>query len=225
MCQGQPLDQQDLEFELEKQRFWDTTWYNWAMIISWIRRCWHWPSGHFQSIPTPCESAWSCLLRTTAGKRSLGPRVEQVLYRFTCFIIMLSTTVCDFYVFSEPASNKKVARDPSREGKTTSLYKAANSKMHQIRCETIRSQQFTLFTGPRSKKTIFENFIRKRRSWRWNGVDIMRAWVTHSDSSNFLKSGKMTFEKLWGTQWAPWVSPEVRVADESKLRSLVTWHR
>lgn len=43
MSQG-PLDQQDLEFELEKQRLWDTTWYNWAMIITW-------------TIPTPFESA------------------------------------------------------------------------------------------------------------------------------------------------------------------------
>ena len=65
---------------------------------------------------------------------------------------------------------RKAALDPSRAGETTSLYKAANSKMHQIRCEMIRSQQFLVFT-PRSKKTIFENFIRKRRSWHWNVVD------------------------------------------------------
>ena len=97
MSQGQPLDQQDLEFELEKQRLWDTTWYNWAMIITWIRRYWHWPAGNFQSIPTPFESAWSCpLIWGLQQANAVGGPV------WNKFFIGLFV----FYLLSEPARGR-----------------------------------------------------------------------------------------------------------------------
>lgn len=97
MSQGQPLDQQDLEFELEKQRLWDTTWYNWAMIITWFRRYWHRPAGHFQSIPTPFESAWSCpLIWGLQQANAVGGPV------WNKFFIGLFV----FYLLSEPAGGR-----------------------------------------------------------------------------------------------------------------------
>lgn len=89
MSQGQPLDQQDLEFELEKQRLWDTTWYNWAMIITWIRRYWHWPAGNFQSIPTPFESAWSALWSEDYSRQTqLGAQCR------TSFLLVYLFSIC-----------------------------------------------------------------------------------------------------------------------------------
>ena len=161
-------------------------------------------------------------LRTTAGKRSWGPSVEQVFYWFICFLFAFWTcqrknvviqfnanfwqNLAKFNANHQPTCQpRKAALDPSRAGETTSLYKAANSKMHQIRCEMIRSQQFLVFT-PRSKKTTFENFIRKRRSWHWNVVDTSSS-TAHCGGRSFKNrkpigeigccESRMTKQKHW----------------------------